>query len=97
MGDYLVRFSAVSADPLEEDAARRLATALATTPGLASADGAEQDDSRRRVSGAFSIDVKRGMAAAARDGSRLAKEALNAAGLADAQLVELTITLREAV
>jgi hypothetical protein len=35
------------------------------------------------------------MAAAARDSSRLAKEALKLAGMGDARLVELTIALRQ--
>ena len=35
------------------------------------------------------------MADAARDGSRLAKEALNVAGMHDAQLVRLAISLRD--
>ena len=37
------------------------------------------------------------MAAAARDSSRLAKEALKLAGMGDARLVELTIALRQAL
>ena len=37
--------------------------------------------------------MRLGMADAARDGSRLAKEALTVAGLGDAQLVELSVSL----
>ena len=44
--------------------------------------------------GRFTISVVHGIADAARDASRLAKEALNASGLPDAQLVELALTLR---
>lgn len=94
MGDYLVRFSALATDPLDTDAADRLASALAATPGAWEVDSAAQDDRRRVVEGRFTISVVHGIADAARDASRLAKEALNNAGLPDAQLVELALTLR---
>ena len=94
MGDYLVRFSALATDPLQGDAAARLAGALAATPGTGAVDSATQDDQRRLVEGRFTISVVHGIADAARDASRLAKEALNGAGLPDAQLVELAVTLR---
>jgi hypothetical protein len=45
------------------------------------------------VSATFRIEVRLGMADAARDGSRLAKEALKVAGMGDAQLTELTVAL----
>jgi hypothetical protein len=94
MGDYLVSFSAVAAEPLQGDVAARLAGALAATPGTGAVDSATQDDQRRLVVGRFTISVVHGIADAARDASRLAKEALNGAGLPDAQLVELALTLR---
>jgi hypothetical protein len=94
MGDYLVRFGAVATDPLEGDAAARLSRALASMPGADAVDTATQDDERRLVVGRFTINVQHGIADAARDASRLAKEALNGAGLHDAQLVELELTLR---
>ncbi len=43
----------------------------------------------------FWIDVRLGMADAARDGSRLAKEALKVAGMGEAQLVELAVTMTD--
>jgi hypothetical protein len=91
-----VRFSAVSPEPLDRDAAERVARALAETPGTGAVeDGSSQDDARRSVSAAFVIDVRQAMAEAARDGSRLAKEALRVAGLPDARLVVLALTMRE--
>jgi hypothetical protein len=94
LGDYLVRFGAVAAGPLAGDVATRLSEALASTPGAGAVDGATQDDAQRLVTGQFTINVRHGIADAARDASRLAKEALNGAGLPDAQLVELALTLR---
>jgi hypothetical protein len=94
LGDYLVRFGAVAAGPLASDAATRLSEALAAMPGADAVDGATQDDGQRLVTGQFTITVSHGIADAARDASRLAKEALNGAGLPDAQLVELALTLR---
>jgi len=95
VADYLVSFSAVSSDAIPEDAGTRLADVLGTMPGVGQLDGATGDAERRRLFAAFVIDVEHGMADAARDGSRLAKEALNAAGMHDAQLVRLGITLWE--
>jgi hypothetical protein len=94
--DYVIRFSAVSPEPLAGRAARRLAEALAATPGLGPVvDGAcVQDDQARRVTGGFLIRGSR-MADAARFGSRLAKEALASAGMPEARLVEMTVTLQE--
>jgi len=94
MGDYLVRFSALATEPLEPDAAARVAGALAATPGAGEVGEASQDDRRRVVDAGFTISVVHGIADAARDASRLAKEALHEAGLPDAQLVELAVTLR---
>jgi hypothetical protein len=93
VSDYLVRFSAVSADTLPPEAGERLVGVLDSMPGVGPVDGAAQDSESRRVSASFTIDVEHGMADAARDGSRLAKEALNAAGMPDAQLVRLAIVL----
>jgi len=93
MNDYRVRFTAVAEDPLGTDAAVRLAQALENMPGVGRVEGAQQDDEARRVSAGFWIDVRLGMADAARDGSRLAKEALKGAGMSEAQLVELAVSL----
>jgi hypothetical protein len=95
--DYMVSFSAMSGEALAPDAADRLAATLAATPGAGPVDGAAQDLEARRVSASFVIAVpeRGGMADAARDGSRLAKEALNSAGMPDAHLVRLAIRLEE--
>ncbi|MDX6555510.1 MAG: hypothetical protein QOD86_1705 [Miltoncostaeaceae bacterium] len=93
MSDYRVRFTAVAEEPLGADAAARLQAVLENMPGAGRVDGAEQDDRARRVSAGFWIEVRLGMADAARDGSRLAKEALKGAGMAEAQLVELSVWL----
>ena len=93
MSDYRVRFTAVAEEPLGTDAAERLAHALEHMPGAGRVEGAQQDDRARRVSAGFWIEVRLGMADAARDGSRLAKEALKGAGMGEAQLVELAVSL----
>ena len=95
MNEYLITFSAASLDPLAANLAERFRRVLESTPGIGSVEGAGEDRATRRVSGAFTIQVRMGIAAAARDGSRLAKEALNVVGLPDAQLVELALVLRE--
>jgi hypothetical protein len=95
MSDYRIRFAAVSPRPLGPDAGERLAAALADMPGAERLDATAQDDRRRRVTATFWIAVRLGMADAARDGSRLAKEALRAAGMGEAQLVELSVVLRD--
>lgn len=93
MNDYRVTFSADVGQAVDDGAAARLAEALAATPGTGRVEAAGQDDDARRVSATFWIEVRLGMADAARDGSRLAKEALKNAGMPDAQLVELGVTL----
>lgn len=93
VSDYLVRFVAVNPGPLDGDSERRLTAALSALPGLAGAEPAACDLDARRVEGAFLIRVEQAMADAARDGSRLAKEAMNAAGMPDAKLIDLRISL----
>jgi hypothetical protein len=93
MTDYRIRFTATSGRPLASDAAERLEAALATMPGADGVDETTQDRRRRRVAATYWIQVRLGMADAARDGSRLAKEALKVAGRGDAQLVELAVTM----
>ena len=95
MSDYRVSFSATSGDPLGKDVEHRLQTALITMPGIEGVGEVEPNRARRRVRATFLIDVRLGMADAARDGSRLAKEALKVAGLGEAQLVELSVTMTE--
>lgn len=91
--DFRITFTAVSARSLGMGAGERLRTALAEMPGAGGVDDAGSDGRRRRVTATFWISVRLGMADAARDGSRLAKEALTVAGLGDAQLVELSVSL----
>jgi hypothetical protein len=91
--DFRVTFTAVSARGLGAGAGERLRAALAEMPGAGGVDEAGADARRRRVTATFWIAVRLGMADAARDGSRLAKEALTVAGLGDAQLVELSVSL----
>jgi hypothetical protein len=90
---YEVRFRARAPETLADDPAGRLREALVAMPGIAGALGADHDASSRIVSGAFHLEVASGMAAAARDSSRFAKEALKSAGMGDARLVELHIAL----
>jgi hypothetical protein len=90
---YRITFTATSSESLERASAKRLHDALGTMPGADGVEETTQDRRRRRVTAAFRIDVRLGMADAARDGSRLAKEALKVAGLGHAQLVELHVAL----
>lgn len=91
MSTYTVHFRARVAEHLPDDAAARLAQALADLPGAhAVGDPSREGDI---LAGAFAIGVASGrMADAARDGGRLAKESLNSAGI-DGQLVELAVKL----
>lgn len=95
MSDYRVRFSATSGAPLADDAGSRLADALATMPGIVGVGGIDADGPQPGLGATFWIDVRLGMADAARDGSRLAKEALKVAGMGEAQLVELAVTMTD--
>ena len=95
MSHYRVKFSAVSAAPLADDADVRLGAALESLPGADGVGGIKKDARRRRVTAIFWIEVRLGMADAARDGSRLAKEALKVAGMGEAQLVKLAVSLKE--
>lgn len=94
MSDYQVRFSALASDPLPDDASDLLRAAMETMPGPDAVHGATHDQESRIVTGEFRLGVRHGMAEAARDGSRLAKQALRNSGLPDAKLVELLIAFR---
>lgn len=97
MSDYRVRFSATSSGPLDPDAGARLHSALLAMPGVYGVAGVEPDPAGGwGVTATFHIEVRLGMADAARDGSRLAKEALKVAGMGEAQLVELSVTMEVA-
>ena len=95
MSVYEVRFRARTADELVDDPAGLLRSVLEGMPGIARALGTDKDAIAHTVTGTFQLEVARGMAAAARDSSRLAKEALKLAGMGDARLVELKIALRQ--
>ncbi|HMM48561.1 MAG TPA: hypothetical protein PKE32_02960 [Miltoncostaeaceae bacterium] len=95
LASYRIAFSAVADPPADSAAAHRLREALRTMPGIDAVDDVAQDGDARRVYAAFWISVRLGMADAARDGSRLAKEALKVAGLAETLLVELAVTLQD--
>jgi hypothetical protein len=91
--DYRIEFSASAGESIPPDSAARLRAALAAMPGAVGVSDAGQDRRRRRVTATFWIQVRLGMADAARDGSRLAKEALKVAGLGEAQLTELSVRM----
>ena len=93
MSAYRVRFRATSGEALGPDAAARLGSALTAMPGVEGVDGTEQGPDGLDVTATFWIEVRLGMADAARDGSRLAREGLKVAGLQPAQLVELSVTI----
>lgn len=95
MSDYQVRFSALASDPLPGDASDLLRAALESMPGVETVHGATVDHEAQIVTGEFRLEVDQGMAEAARDGSRLAKQALHSSGLPDAKLVEMLISMRQ--
>ena len=91
--DYRIAFTASSGGSIPQDAAGRLRAALAAMPGAGGVAETGQDRRKRRVTATFWIEVRLGMADAARDGSRLAKEALKVAGMGEAQLSELSVRM----
>lgn len=91
--DYRIEFGASAGGSIPTDAAARLRTALAAMPGAVGVSDSAQDRRRRKVRATFWIQVRLGMADAARDGSRLAKEALKVAGMGEAQLTELSVRM----
>jgi hypothetical protein len=93
--DYRIAFTAGSNGSIPPDAAKRLRAALASMPGAAGVSETGQDRRRRVVTATFWIEVRLGMADAARDGSRLAKEALKVAGMGEAQLTELSVRMED--
>jgi hypothetical protein len=92
-GEYRVAFRARAREVLDAGVARALGRALDAMPGIERVETAVLGEDGADVSGAFWISVRLGMADAARDGSRLAKEALKVAGLGDSQLVELGVVM----
>ncbi len=93
-GAYRVAFTALSPSGLDDGASGALSAALRRMPGIERVDAVAGDAGPGRITAVFWIVARLGMAEAARDGSRLAKEGLKVAGLADSQLVELAVALR---
>lgn len=94
--DYRVSFTAEAPGLVEPGTGRRLSAALASMPGAGRVEMAHQDVAAQTVGAGFVLAVRLGMAEAARDGSRLAKEGLKVAGLGSAQLIELRVVLGDA-
>jgi hypothetical protein len=91
---YEVRFTATNSEDVSPDLAERLGAILATLPGVESGSGG-QLEGPRTIIGVVELEVEQAMAEAARDGSRLAKEALGMAGMPDAKLIELQVRVVE--
>lgn len=91
MQNYRITFLAVDPSPLDDDTATRLIEALEHMPGPAQPGDARFTGDE--IGASFTIDVRHAMADAARDGSRLAKEALKSAGMPDAKLTDLHVVL----
>lgn len=97
MHDYRIDFDAVCPAELRPDAAARLADTLRDMPGPERVAEWRADAPERRVGAQFVISGAGGMADAARDGSRLAKEGLVGARMAEAVLIELRVVRDDAV
>jgi len=95
MPTYEVSFAAEPEPGAPEEVGGRLPEILQGVPGVHSVRAESGDTSDPRERGTFLIEVRDGLgiAAAARDASRLAKEALSLAGAPDARLVELNVRL----
>lgn len=93
MGEYIIRFTAVNAGDLPLDAEARLDAAARSMPGVRMSGEVVADRDARRLEAGFGIPVQQGMAEAARDGGRLAKEILLAARMPDARLVEMVVRM----
>lgn len=94
-GIYRIAFTAESPAGLDTTAVGALSAALRTMPGIERVDAVAAGAGPERITAVFWIVARLGMAEAARDGSRLAKEGLKVAGLAHSQLVELAVSLRD--
>ena len=91
MSEYVIRFTAINPDDLDDFATERLAGAA--IPGTRPHGKVRVDPVRRSIEAGFAIDVEQAMAEAARDGGRLAKEMLLAARMPDARLVEMSVRM----
>lgn len=93
MSEYVIRFTAINPDDLDDSATERLAGAARAIPGTRPHGKVRVDPVRRSIEAGFAIDVEQAMAEAARDGGRLAKEMLLAARMPDARLVEMSVRM----
>ena len=91
MQNYRITFLAIDPGPLDDETPTRLTEALEGMPGPTQPGDARLSEGA--VGASFTIDVRHAMADAARDGSRLAKEALKSAGMPDAKLIDLHVVL----
>ncbi len=96
MNEYVICFTAVNPDDLDDAATERIAGAAQAIPGTRPRGRVLVDRLTRRIEAEFAIDVAQAMAEAARDGGRLAKEILLAARMPDARLVSMTVRMAEA-
>ena len=90
---YLVHFTATTDTDLEPDAPARIAESIAAMPGVVLIHQPASQAPGRHVLASFEIEVAHGIGDAARDGSRLAKQALHSANLQHAHLTTLTVEL----
>lgn len=95
MDRYEVGFIATAAEHVGEDLARRFVEVLHGLPGVAPGERGVEEITGTTIAGRFVVLADQGMTDAARDGSRLAQEALTIAGLPEARLVELTVKLQD--
>ena len=93
VSEYIIAFTAINADDLDEAAVARPARAARDMPGTRPVGRVLVDPDTRRIQASFAIGVEQAMAEAARDGGRLAKELLLAARMPDARLVEMTVRM----
>jgi hypothetical protein len=93
VSEYIIAFTAINADDLDDAAVERLAQAARDMPGTRPVGRVLVDPDTRRIQASFAIGVEQAMAEAARDGGRLAKELLLAARMPDARLVEMTVRM----
>ena len=90
---YLVHFSATTDVDLEHDASTRIGESISAMPGVVLIGQPAMQHLQQQVLASFEIEVAHGIGDAARDGSRLAKQALHSADLGHARLTTLTVEL----
>lgn len=93
MSRYEVGFTATATEDVDVDLAQRLDEVVYGLPGVAPGERGVEEVAGSTITARFIMIADQGMTDAARDGSRLAQEALTIAGLPEARLVELTVRL----